>query len=412
MTVTRFHWFVSYLQTMTLVPSHLHQHRQQFPSLQQGHYFNFGGQGPMPQVALHAVQSAHETFQQLGPFSGRANHWINQQTQAVRQAIANELNIAPSTLTLTDSVTTGWNIALWGLDWQRGDHLLISDCEHPGLIATVQELQHRFGVEVSMCPLMDTLNGGDPTEVVRSHLQPNTRLLVVSHILWNTGQVLPLESIVAACHGHGGNHGPVLVLVDAAQSVGVLPLELEALGADFYTFTGHKWLCGPAGLGGLYMAAAVQDRVRPTFIGWRSVTKDSAGQPTGWQPGGARFEIATAAYTLYPGLTEAIACHNQWGSAAERYRRICDLSAYLWRGLQDMAQVRCLKTSEPEAGLVSFVVEPRSVPHSQIVALLEQQNIMVRTILDPDCIRACVHYITTEAEIDHLLTALGDALSQ
>ncbi|MGF1535847.1 MAG: aminotransferase class V-fold PLP-dependent enzyme [Elainellaceae cyanobacterium] len=393
-----------------MVSTALHQYRQQFPSLSCGHYFNFGGQGPIPQVSLEAIQAAHAQIQQLGPFSGRANQWIAKQTQRVRQAIAADLGVEPATITLTDSVTTGWNIPLWGLDWQPGDHILLTDCEHPGAIATVQELQHRFGVEVSVCPIMDTLNEGCPIDVVRSHLQPNTRLLLVSHILWNTGQVLPLESIVEVCHSHQGQRGAVMVMVDAAQSVGVLPLNLDQLGADFYTFTGHKWLCGPAGLGGLYIHPTALDAIRPTFIGWRGITKDSSGQPTGWESDGRRFEIATSAYTLYPGLTEAIALHNRWGTAGDRYRRICQLSDYLWRGLQKIPRVCCLRASTPEAGLVSFVIEPRTAPHAQIVAQLEQKDIMVRTILDPDCIRACVHYFTTEVEIDHLLKALGQIL--
>ncbi len=316
----------------------------------------------------------------------------------------------PATITLTDSVTTGCNIPLWGLDWHPGDHVLLSDCEHPGIIATVQELQHRFGIEVSTCPLLETLNEGDPTAVIQAHLRPSTRLLVISHVLWNTGQVLPLDNIVEACHSRSG--APVQVLVDAAQSVGVLPLDLGQIGADFYAFTGHKWLCGPAGLGGLYVHPPALETIRPTFIGWRSITKDSAGQPTGWQPDGQRFEIATSDYALYPALREAIALHNAWGSAGDRYGQICQLSAYLWRGLQELPRVRCLRTAPPEAGLVSFVVEPRDgLPHAQIVAQLERQDIMARTILDPDCIRVCAHYLTTEAEIDHLLKALGQILS-
>lgn len=391
---------------MTLATS-LPQHRQQFPSLSHGHYFNFGGQGPMPQVSLDVLMSAHQRFQTLGPFSGRVNQWIEAQTQAVRGAIAAELQVAPQTITLTDSVTTGCNIPLWGIDWQRGDHVLLSDCEHPGIIATVQELQHRFGVEASTCPLMETLNAGDPAAVVRAHLRPSTRLLVVSHILWNTGQVLPLREIVEVCHGQG-----VQVLVDAAQSVGVLPLNLGELEADFYAFTGHKWLCGPAGLGGLYIHPSALDTLRPTFIGWRSITKDGSGNPTGYQPDGRRFEIATSDYALYPALSEAIALHNDWGAASDRYGRICELSGYLWQGLQKIDRVRCLRTASPEAGLVSFVVEPRDgMSHAQLVAQLEQENIMVRTILDPDCIRICTHYVTTEEEIDHLLGVMGGLLS-
>jgi L-cysteine/cystine lyase len=109
--------------------------------------------------------------------------------------------------------------------------MLLSDCEHPGIVATAEEIGRRFGVEVSFCPLMATLNQGDPA-VVAQHLRPSTRLVVLSHILWNTGQVLPIAEIVKVCRQKDGSW-PVRILVDAAQSAGQLPLNLTELEADF-----------------------------------------------------------------------------------------------------------------------------------------------------------------------------------
>ncbi len=285
-------------------------HRQAFPFLEGKSYFNYGGQGPMPQSAIAAIHQAHDQLQQSGPFSGAANRWMMDETQRLRSAIAQELNVTPDTITLTEDVTVGCNIALWGLDWKPGDHLLMTDCEHQGIIAIVRELQYRFGIEVSICPVLETLNSGDPVAVIRQHLRPETRLVVLSHILWNTGQVLPLTEIAQACQEFSAS-----VLVDAAQSVGVLPLNLE--GVDFYAFTGHKWCCGPAGVGGLYVSPSAQKFLRPTFMGWRSVLTDAVGQPTAFQPDGRRYEIATSAVPLYPGLREAIAFHRQFGSPEE-----------------------------------------------------------------------------------------------
>jgi L-cysteine/cystine lyase len=375
----------------------LDPHRQQFPALSNKAYFNYGGQGPMIQSAIAAIQQAHEHIQKTGPFSGTTNRWIIEQTQQIKATIAAELHVPPETITLTEDVSIGCNIPLWGIDWQAGDHLLLTDCEHPGIIAAAQEIQRRFGIEITTCPLQATLNEGDPTETIAQSLQPNTRLVVLSHILWNTGQVLPLAEIVQVCHGRS-----VRVLVDAAQSVGVLPLNLTELEADFYAFTGHKWWCGPAGLGGLYVRPEVQ--IRPTFIGWRSITVDATGQPTGWMADGRRYEIATSDYTLYAGLSAAIAYQNEWGTATDRHQRILELSRSLWQKLADLPQVTCLRTAPPEAGLVSFTIEGQA--HGAIVQALEQQNILVRTILDPDCIRACVHYLTTEAEIEQLVEAI------
>ena len=383
--------------------SQLSNYRQNFPALANKSYFNYGGQGPMPEISLQAIYKSYQKVQNLGPFSEKVGKWVINEAALIRGAIAAELGVSTDTITLTEDVTVGCNIPLWGLDWQPGDHVLLSDCEHPGVIATIEEIQRRFNIEVSTCPIMATLNEGNPVEVISQNLRPNTKLLVISHILWNTGQVLPLAEIVKACHHLFPS--PIKVLADAAQSVGVLPLKLAETEVDFYAFTGHKWWCGPEGLGGLYVSAKARESLSPTFIGWRSVLKDKIGKPIGWQPDGRRYEIATSAYPLYSGLREAIALQNQWGTATERYEKIKELSGYLWENLTKIPEIKCLRTAPPESGLVSFQLT-NGKSHQELVEYLENKEIMVRTILDPDCVRACVHYFSGETEIDTLVAEI------
>lgn len=366
---------------------------------QQKGYFNFGGQGPLSQETLNTIIEGYQKVQQLGPFSQRVNAWLDEETAKTRRAIASEVGATPETITLTENVTVGCNIALWGLDWQEGEHILLTDCEHPGVIASIKEICDRFGVSSSICPIMDTLNEGDPVAVIESYLQANTRLVVLSHLLWNTGQVLPLKEITYACHQQG-----VQVLVDAAQSVGSLPLNLPETKVDFYAFTGHKWLCGPAGVGGLYVSPQSFPTLRPTFIGWRGLNLDSYGKPMSYKQGGEKFEVATSAYPQYMGLESAIAQHNQWGTPQQRYEKICELSKILWERLCSIEGVHCLRTSPPEAGLVSFQLENK--PHKQFVTELEEAGFLLRTLADPDCIRACVHYFTTMQEIEELVETI------
>lgn len=390
------------MTSISASPTKLHQYRQLFPALANKTYFNYGGQGPMPQTALDAISHAEAYIQQIGPFGNEVNRWVGQEVKAARVAIASELNVPPETITLTEDVTVGCNIAMWGLDWQPGDHILLSDCEHPGIIATAQEIGRRFAVELSTCPLMATLNEGDPVEVIAQHLRPKTRLVILSHVLWNTGQVLPIDKIAEICRKKS-----IRLLIDAAQSVGLLPLNLTELGADFYAFTGHKWLCGPGGVGGLYVRPEIRDSHKPTFIGWRGIVRDHQDQPVGWQPDGQRYEVATSNYPLYTGLKEAIAIHQQWGTPEERYQQICHYSEYLWQRLQVISDVKSLRTSPPESGLVSFQLTNQKPNASrELVVFLESQGLFTRTIADPDCVRACVHYFTIESEIDQLVEAI------
>jgi L-cysteine/cystine lyase len=394
--------------------------RQDFPGLTDKAYFNYGGQGPMPQSALSAIYESYQFIQEKGPFSEQVGLWVSTELAKTRQAIASELGVLPQTITLTENVSIGCNISLWGLDWQPGDRILIGDCEHPGIIAAVNELADRFDLKVSTCPLMETLNEGNPILAIASHLHPNTRLVVVSHLLWNTGQVLPLKEIVKVCHEFSQDRDTprkIRVMVDAAQSVGVLPLNLTEIGVDFYAFTGHKWWCGPEGLGGLYVSPDAADSLRPTWIGWRSILMDAAGEVTGFKPDGRRFEVATSAYPLLVGLQKAIAYHQAIGTPEDRYHRIQVLSHQLWTQLRELPDIICLKSTPPEAGLVSFQLaeslQKAGASHDKLVSFLEKEHrIMIRTIRQPDCVRACVHYFSLDSEIDQLISGIREYCQQ
>jgi L-cysteine/cystine lyase len=186
--------------------------------------------------------------------------------------------------------------------------------------------------------------------------------------------------------------------------VGCIPVNLSELEADFYAFTGHKWWCGPAGVGGLYVRPEVFEDLRPTFIGWRGIDTDEKGNPIAFKKDGRRFEVATSAYPLFEGLRASIAVQEAWGDAGKRYDQILHLAAYLWQGLQSIDGVKCLKDSPPESGLISFILEGKNP--NKVVSELEKRHFMLRTLRDPVCIRACVHYFTLPSEIDRLVEAL------
>jgi L-cysteine/cystine lyase len=377
-------------------PWSIDQVRSQFPALDNKTYFNYGGQGPLPQGSLEAMVQAWQTMQQLGPFSSAVGDWVDAQLAATRQAIAQELQVSPETIALTENVTAGCNIALWGLPWRSGDRLLMSDSEHPGVVAAAQAIAQRWGVTIDQFPLRDRVPEQPIVEAILAHLHPQTRLVLVSHALWNTGEILDVQAIAQACRHQQPS---VQILVDAAQSVGLLPLNLSELEIDFYAFTGHKWCCGPDGLGGLYVNP--RSSLEPTFVGWRGITADRQGNPTGHKTTGQRFEVATSAYALGLGLQSALDLHRRWGTPQQRYDRIVQLAGRLWQHLQTIPQVECWLPYPPPTGLVSFKVSGSHNARS-LVATLEKQKYLLRTLPNPDCARACVHYFTQEAEVDQL----------
>ena len=387
----------------------LEEHRQAFPGLQNKIYFNFGGQGTLSQASLEAIIDAHNYLQLKGPFSLKINAWLQKRIGMLRNDLAEELKTTPERITLTENVTAGCNIALWGIEWQAGDHILVTDCEHYGIMAIITEVAERLGLIIDYAPIRETLNQGNPLEAIAQSLQPRTRLVVLSHVLWNTGQLLPLQEIVQLCHQYTAATKQVQVLVDGAQSVGLLPLRLTELDADFYAFTGHKWLCGPAGVGGLYISPTAFKTIRPTFLGWRSIYEDEIEGGIKWREDGQRFEIGTSGYPQYEGLRAALAIHQEWATPEDRYTQLCDLSSYLWQQLSNIPEIECLKKSAPQAGLVSFQVDSK-LSHMEIVQALEKQGIFLRTLPDPDCIRACVHYFTLHTEIERLVECIQEII--
>jgi L-cysteine/cystine lyase len=373
-------------------------HRQLFPALANKSYFNYGGQGVLAEPTLTAILEAFEYVQRSGPFGLRVNAWTTQVAQQVRQQLAKLLNVDAKNISLTEDVTVGCNIALWGMPWQADDHILLTDCEHPGVIAAVQEIERRYGVTSTTAPLLMAANA---TALLVSHLTPQTKLVVISHVLWNTGQILPLAEIMQAAKAYNPE---IRVLVDAAQSVGMMPLNLIELGVDFYAFTGHKWCCGPEGVGGLYVSSDARSILKPTFIGWRSLDFEAAAGG-GFLPDGRQYEVATSAYPLYAGLSEALATQDRCAGILDRYRQVTELSAYLWTGLNKLPGVKCWLPEAPQTGLVSFQLAAGG--HDRLVQKLETQGIFLRTLFFPDCVRACVHYLTTYEEIDTLLATLA-----
>ncbi len=377
------------------------------PALANKTYFNYGGQGPLPTPALEAITASWQRIQELGPFTSAVWPFVEQETARVRQALADLCGVGPHRLALTENVTSGCVLPLWGLPWKNGDVLLISDAEHPGVVAACQELARREGLSITSLPVLELCRSTPQAELdsavlqaLEQHLSPRTRLVALSHLLWNSGSVMPIAAVAAQLQQHPQR--PWL-LVDAAQSMGSIPVAEAARAADIYAFTGHKWCCGPEGLGGVALSERLLAEGQPTLIGWRSLRhENSAG--SSFHSDARRYEVATSCLPLCSGLATSLELLAAAGSAEQRLERIKAGSRLLWQGLQQIPAAQTLLPEPPPAGLVSFTLEGQ--PTASVVERLGAQNIWIRRLDDPDCLRACTHITTSEAEIETLLAAL------
>ncbi|MGB1776527.1 MAG: aminotransferase class V-fold PLP-dependent enzyme, partial [Synechococcus sp.] len=317
----------------------------------------------------------------------------------------------PHRLALTENVTSGCVLPLWGLPFAAGDRMLISDCEHPGVVAACVELARRESLAIDTLPVKQLR--GDQTstdagvlQALEERLTPRTRLVVLSHLLWNTGQVMPIVAVAEQLQQHPQQ--PFL-LVDAAQSFGQIPVTAAAAAADIYGFTGHKWACGPEGLGGVAVSERVLEDAQPTLIGWRSLRDESKADLSSSDPfhhDSRRFEVATSCVPLLAGLRTSMALLEAEGSAEDRLARIQQLSGTLWQTLQRIEGVKPLLTVPPASGLVSFQM-PGAAAAPELVKQLGKQGLWIRDLADPICLRACTHISSTAEELDALSNAIG-----
>jgi len=346
-------------------------------------------------------------LQDLGPFGSDAFPWMARETTALRTTLARWCGVSPHRLALTENVTSGCVLPLWGLPFEAGERLLLSDAEHPGVVAAVTELARRQGLFVDQFPVQQARDAAAVLRSLETHLQPGTRLVALSHLLWNTGVPMPIEAVAERLSSHPQQ--PWL-LVDAAQAMGSLVLGAAPDRADIYAFTGHKWCCGPEGLGGVVLSERLLATASPTLIGWRSLADEGQGAGP-WHPDAQRFEVATSCLPLGAGLRASLAELELCGSEGEREAVICQRSRRLWEGLRGRAALEpLLQEAPPASGLVSFSA-PGHDPQG-LVRDLARRGLHLRVLADPPCLRACTHVMTTEDEIDALLAALDDRIAR
>ncbi len=387
--------------------------RSSMPALANKVYFNYGGQGPLPQESLKAITISWEKIQELGPFTNKLWPYVAGEIEATRRLLANMCGVNRDRVALTENVTSGCVLPLLGLPFKEGERILIGDCEHPGVVSACKELARQKRLFVDILPVQKLRYGVTEQNILNKvlledlnkGLKYNTKLVVLSHLLWNTGTIMPIQLVADVLNSHPGK--PFL-LVDAAQSFGQLPLIDIVSKADIYAFTGHKWACGPEGLGGVAISTRVLEESRPTLIGWKSLRHEGSIYQNNSHPFHAdarRFEVATSCIPLLAGLRVSIDLLEREGSINERLRKIRSLSNKLWNDLQSIKGINTILEGPPPAGLVSFSLIS-NCSGNEIVNTLGKKNIWIRLLEDPTWLRACLHVTSESSEIVELIEAM------
>jgi L-cysteine/cystine lyase len=351
--------------------------RAQFPVLERVAYLNAGTNGPVPRRAVEAAVESLQMQAQQGRGGKPFFDAVMEAADGLRARVADLLGCDRAELALTNSTTDSVNAALAALDLRRGEEVLTSDEEHPGVLAPLGVLRDRLGIRVRTAPFAEL-----PGEV-----RPTTRLVACSHVSWVTGRVVD----TAALHAAGAP-----VLLDGAQGLGAVPVDVRSLGCDFYAASGQKWLCGPNGVGYLYARRELVRDLPAPWPGYQVLT--DPGKPLA----ATLHDDARRLATGFPAPQHTAFAHGALDVLAEAgIERVQERATALAARLTERLAERGVPVA-PRGGstLVSFEVPD---PPGFVARLEVEKRIVVRSLPGTPYARASVGGWSSEEELDRLV---------
>jgi len=388
--------------------------REDFPILKTGViYLDSTATSLTPEPVL---QKMLEYYHQYRGNVGRGVHRLSQRAseeiERARTKVADFINAkSDSEIIMTRNTSEGINTIAQGLSWKKEDKVVTSILEHHSNFIVWLRVRSRFGVELEVVRPREPVSRGllDPADFEKV-VDAGTKLVAITHVSNVLGSVIPVEEIVDIAHERGA-----YVLIDAAQSVPHMKVDVQKIGCDFLAFSGHK-MCGPTGIGVLYIREELTEKVEPLCIGGGTMT-DVGLDSYGLDEAPMRFEAGTPAIAEIIGLGAAVDYLQKIGMGnVENYER--RLTKQMYEGLSEIPKVE-VYGPEPEGrvAIVPFNVGELN-PHDVALALDVSANIMVRSghhcalpltknlIHKRGTVRASGYFYNTKEEIDKFVSAV------
>jgi L-cysteine/cystine lyase len=380
--------------------THLQRIRQEMPATTTNLFLNAGSFGPLPICVLQAMQEQMQAEWQKGRLGAAAFEAMGTIYSNARSGVARLLNADMDEVALTDNTGEGLNIISYGIKWHEGDEVITTNHEHISLLAPLYQLRDRYGIVIRFADIGPTAER-PVLKAIADLVTPRTRLISISHVTWTTGAVLNISEV-----GYMGREWGIPVLIDGAQSAGAIPVNVKALGIDFYAMPMQKWLCGPDGTGALYVRKDALSYVSPTYVGPWSI-KHEEGLEWELLESAQRFEVGGRQTAAIAGQAAVLKWLEETVGHQWLFERIASLSAYAYKVLNEVPGLTILTPRQGESGLVTFKLEGRD--DTEVVTYLrDKHNIYIRNIPSTKSLRISTGFYNTEEEIDKLLTALKE----
>lgn len=360
----------------------MHELRREFPVFEHVAYLNSGTNGPVPARAVRAVQDSVDVQAQQGRSGKALFEGMLERVEELRSRAASTLGCGPGDVALTGSTTDGVNAVLTAMALGPGDEVLTSDQEHPGVLAPLAALRAKAGVEIRVAPF-DSLAGG---------VTEQTKLIACSHVSWHSGAVVDCGALVAT---------GVPVLLDGAQALGAIDLNVQMLCCDFYAASGQKWLCGPNGMGYLYVRPERCAELAPPWPGYGTVEDPHDPLGSHFREDARRFDVLG-----FPAPHQ-----TEWALAA--------FDVFDAHGGPAVLHERATAQAEVLAGMLaeaghevaprghSTLVSWRADDPAELVAAMADRGLVLRDLPGTPYVRASVGAWNDEGDMDRLVAALA-----
>ena len=385
---------------MNLYPSEA-ERLEQFPVAAKQAFFGHAGVTALPRCVAEAVcqytRKSSEQHQEFGE--------VLADIKATRALCARYIGARPEEIALLGPTSLGLSLFANGIPWQEGDEVLCYHGDYPANVYPWLDLRRR-GVIVRY---LEPERPGEITpELVANALTPRTRLVALASCHFFTGYRIDVERIGQLLHGRG-----ILFSLDAIQTLGAFPLDVEKAHVDFLSADAHKWLLGPLAIGIVYVRRARFELLRPTLLGaWNVVAPNFVAQDEiTFVPTAQRYEPGVLNAAGIYGMKAALELFFQHGTDAIE-ARILELKAHLVNQLRGLDFDIIGQMEGPAAsGITTF--SHKQVPAEKLFAALEAERVVASLRHDREgrsYLRFSPHFYNTEAEIDHAVRILHGAL--
>jgi selenocysteine lyase/cysteine desulfurase len=373
-------------------------------------HFNNAGAALPPSVVTDAIlrYTAREAL--IGGYE--AAEAAAGEINATRAALATLLGAQPRQIALIENATRAWDMAFYGLPLAHGDRILTCRSEYASNYLAYLQVSRRRGVRIDVIP--DNEFGEIDTDAAARQLDSDVKLISITHVPTSGGLVNPAEAI-----GRLARDAGCYYLLDACQSVGQMPVDVAAIGCDFLSSTGRKFLRGPRGTGFLYASDRALSEIEPPFIDGHAATWTTA-DTFELRSDARRFENWEFNCATRLGLGVATRYAMALGLASI-WRRVQLLAARLRTRLREIEGVQVCDQGRTQCAIVSFVCRGLAPEAVKTALAANRINVSVsdaawtRIDMDgrgiPALVRASVHYYNTEEEIEALAAAVAALLS-